>query len=290
MLWFLPTHTGFGKCYKTDASGLPLIDTFNDSDIVNDAGLDTSEVAYDADTKTYDPSLDEFIPEQGPLDPRLDYTVGRRTIDFNGWGANPGKVWVRATFADISGPYLAKKNFYQAGEDENRGTGAWGEQRPGINYNIMRFADVLLMAAEAAVEKPSPDLGLALDYVNRVRNRAKNMTYVAARGAGDEIIPDTPAANYVIEPYASFADVNSARDAVRFERRLELAMEGHRLFDLRRWGIAEQTMNEYAANEARAIPNFGDKFRVYEPKHDLLPIPLNAIDLSGGILSQNPGF
>ncbi|WP_373519465.1 RagB/SusD family nutrient uptake outer membrane protein [Pricia sp.] len=276
------------NAFETDGSGLPLLDTYNNDDIVNDAAVNTSEVAYDADTKKYDPSLDTFVAETAPLDPRLDYTAGRRKIDFNGWGANPGKVWVRATFEDLSGPYLAKKNFYQAGEDVNRGTGAWGEQRPGINYNIMRFADVLLMAAEAAIE--TGDLATALDYVNRVRNRAKNMTYVQARGPGDEIIAGTPAANYQIEPYPAFAGQDFARKAVRFERRLELGMEGHRLFDLRRWGVAQQTMNEYADNEARTIPNFGQKFKTYEPRHDLLPIPLNAIDLSGGVLTQNPGF
>ncbi|RKN79263.1 RagB/SusD family nutrient uptake outer membrane protein [Ulvibacterium marinum] len=286
--FYQPTQD-LANAYKTDGSGLPLLDTFNQSDIANDAGVDTNDTAYDADTKTYDPSLDPFVTEQGPLDPRLDYTVGRRKIDYNGFGAHPGKIWIRATFGDISGPYLPKKNVYQAGElGNNQGTGAWGEQRSGINYNIMRFADVLLMAAEAAVE--TNDLVLALDYVNRVRNRAKNMTYVQARGAEDEVIEGTPAADYQIEPYASFASQDFARKAVRFERRLELGMEGHRLFDLRRWGVALETINTYAENEARTIPNFGDKFRAYEPKHDLLPLPLNAIDLSGGILNQNDGF
>ena len=93
----------------------------------------------------------------------------------------------------------------------------------------MRFADVLLMAAEAAAE--TNDLDTALDYVNDVRNRAKNMTVVQnAGGTG-------PAANYAIEPYASFADQATAIKAVRMERRLELGMEGHRLFDVRRWVV-----------------------------------------------------
>jgi hypothetical protein len=98
------------------------------------------------------------------------------------------------------------------------------------------------------------------------------------------------AANYQVEPYASFADQATARKAVRFERRLELAMEGHRLFDLRRWGVAESVLNTYVTNEARTITNFGQKAGTFTANMNLLPIPINAIDLSGGVLTQNPGF
>ncbi|MGB5435037.1 MAG: RagB/SusD family nutrient uptake outer membrane protein [Maribacter sp.] len=265
------------NAYQTDGSGLPLLDTFADTDVASDYGIESAE---------------PFTLHTGPLDPRLDYTVSRRGVDYNGFGNNPGKEWIRATFADVSGPYLPKKNVYQADEvDANRGIGGWGSEWSGINYNIMRFADVLLLAAEAAVEKSSPDLPVALEYVNRVRNRAKNMTYVQALDADNAPIPDTDAANYQIEPYASFPDQAFARKAVRFERRLELGMEGHRLFDLRRWGVAEEVINTYIANEAEDInqSDYG-RFRTYVDKYNLCPIPLTAIDQSGGILEQNPGY
>ena len=158
----------------------------------------------------------------------------------------------------------------------------WGQQHSGINYHIIRFADVLLMGAEAAAE--TNDIATALMWVNMVRDRAKNMTYVQNEAG------DADAANYQVEPYAAFADQAFARKAVRFERRLELGMEGHRLFDLRRWGNGMQVMNAYFTNETRTITNFGGKTNAYEAKHDLLPIPLDAIDLSGGILTQNPGY
>lgn len=255
------------NAFQTDASGLPLLDTFNLQDVTSDFGVN---------------SADSFTPFAGNLDPRADYTVGRRGIDYNGYGEHIGKDWIRAGFGDISGPYLPKKNVYWDGETGNQATGGWGQQLSGVNYHIMRYADVLLMAAEAAVE--TGDMATALANVNEVRNRAKNSNYMQAiDGSGD-------AATYVIEPYTSFSDVDHARKVVRFERRVELGMEGHRLFDLRRWGNAVSTMNTYFTNESRTIVNFGTKVNTYTGTYDLFPIPLGAIDLSGGVLTQNPGF
>nr|WP_297783988.1 RagB/SusD family nutrient uptake outer membrane protein [uncultured Allomuricauda sp.] len=254
--------------FQTDGSGLPLLDTYNQTDVTNDQDVATDE---------------PFTPHTGPLDPRLDYTVGRRGIDYNGFGIMPGQEWIRATDADISGPYLAAKNMYQANElDASQGTGAWGQQHSGLNYAIMRYADVLLMAAEAAVE--TGDLPTALNYVNEVRNRAKNSSYVLNEAG------DAPAANYQIEPYGSFANADEARKAVRFERRLELGMEGHRLFDLRRWGVTVDVLNTYVVNENRTISSLDSKVRTYQAFMDLFPIPVTAIDLSGNALTQNPGY
>ena len=243
------------NAYQTDGSGLPLLDTYNQTDVTNDQGLE---------------SEDDFTPHSGPLDPRLDYTVGRRGIDYNGFGPHPGKIWIREQ--SDAGPYLPKKNIYQAGL-EAQGTGAWGQQRSGINYNVIRYADVLLMAAEAEVEVGS--LATALDYVNMIRERAMNSA---------EVSPSNT--NYEISLYPAFADQTFARQAVRFERRLELAMEGHRLFDLRRWGVGAEVMNAYFPNEARTITSFASN--PYESRHDVFPIPIQAIDLSNGVLTQNP--
>ncbi len=256
------------NAFETDANGLPLLDTYNQNDIANDAGLNDE---------------DPFTPFAGTLDPRLDYSAGRRGVEFNGFGVMPGSSWVRATFADISGPYLPKKNIYRQGEDDNRGTtGEWGQQSSGINYDVIRFADVLLMAAEAAAE--SNNLATSVAYVDRVRLRAKNMTYIKTEdGSAD-------AANYLIEPYVSFPDQAYAIKAVRHERRMELSMEGKRLFDLRRYGNSIEVINEYIANEARTIPNFGIKANPAIDAFRLFPIPINAIDLSGNILEQNPGY
>lgn len=260
------------NAYQTGSDGLPLLNTFNDTDVKNDFGIESSE---------------PFTPEAGNLDPRLDYTVGRRGIDYNGYGIMVGKDWIRATTEDISGPYLPKKNVYHEGETANQGTGAWGQQHSGVNYHVIRYADVLLMAAEAAVEENN--LPLALNYVNQVRARAKSMTYEKeVNDNGEDTEED--AANYNIELYASFPSQDFARKAVRFERRLELAMEGHRLFDLRRYGNAQQVLMEYVDNETRTITSFKSKVQQYQDHFNVYPIPLNAIDLSGNILSQNPNY
>lgn len=265
--FFMPS-IDLSNAFKTDESGLPLLETFNEDDIVNDYNVTSAE---------------EFTPHQGPLDPRIDYTIGRRGIDFNGFGFHPGLDWIRTPPTDISGIYLNKKTAFQADEVASQlGTGAWGQVNTGVDYNIMRYADVLLMAAEAAVE--TNDLSLALNYINQVRNRAINMTF--------ETNPETGelAANYIIAPYPDFSSQAFARMAVRHERRLELSMEGHRLFDLRRWGVTQEVLTEYVANESRTIPNFGPKVNPYSNTFDLFPIPLGSIDLSGGVLTQNPGY
>ena len=249
-----------GNAFQTDSNGLPLAN-WATSDIATDYGIYETEA---------------FTPHTGPLDPRIDFTIGRRGIDLNGFGPMTGKDNIRASFTDISGPYVNKKNLYTAGDDANRGTGGWGEQRTGINYHILRYADVLLMAAEAAVETGALEVGRG--YVNQVRARAKN-------GPRADSSP-----NYVIDTYNSaWTDQAAARNAVRHERRVELAMEGHRLFDLRRWGTMVSTLNTYIANEARTIANFGTKANAVQEKHNALPIPLNAIDSSQGALKQNAG-
>lgn len=265
--FYVPTQD-LVNAYKTGPDGLPLLDTYGENDIANDYGIESDE---------------SFTPETGPLDPRLDYTVGRRGIEYNGFGLHPGKEWIRNSFADISGPYLPKKNVYYAGENENKGTGPWGQQHSGVNYNVMRFSGVLLMAAEAAAELG--DLETALNYVNQLRERAKNMTYVQAEDG-------SPAANYNIELYDSFSNQEMAIKAVRFERRLELAMEGHRYFDLARWGpgYMKNVITEYIQNETSTIPNFGPKTSSFQEYMVIMPIPTTAIDLSGNVLTQNPGY
>ncbi|MBU2915313.1 RagB/SusD family nutrient uptake outer membrane protein [Reichenbachiella agariperforans] len=264
--FYQPTQD-LANAFKT-TSGLPDVTGYNASDINNDYGL-TSE--------------DSFTPYPGTLDPRIDYTIGRRGIEYNGYGIHAGFDWVRAQLD--AGPYLPKKNVYKNGETGTMGTGDWGQQFSGLHYNVIRYADVLLMAAEAKAENGK--FGEAMVLVNQVRARAINSTRVKAPDGND-------AANYVISEYtaANFGTGDAAIEKIRFERRLELSMEGHRLFDLRRWSqdnpsYAVNVINTYITNEKRALTSLSSN--AYETKHNIFPIPLRALDISEN-LTQNDAW
>lgn len=257
------------NAFQTDANGLPLLDTFNDSDVTNDDGLNSS---------------DPFTEHTGNLDPRLDWTVGRRGIPYLDHGDHPGADWIRQQ--SYGGPYSPiKRMFYKAEENSNENAGGWGGVTTAINYEFIRLPDVMLMLAECHVE--DNELPQALALVNQIRARAANPDGFVKESDGV-----TPAANYVINEYPAFADQAFARKAVRFERRLELGMEGHRFFDLARYGTAESTINTYLAKAAQSRTYLqGASFSAHNV---LQPIPQQAIDDSSvdGVptLIQNPGY
>jgi starch-binding outer membrane protein, SusD/RagB family len=256
--------------FRTTAAGLPLLDgSYN---------VGANQVKTDQGLTSTDP----FTPDAGNLDPRLDWTVGRRGLPFLDWGLHPGQAWIRDQ--NNGGPFAPKKMAYyktQAGTLTD-GTN-WATGLTATNYQIMRFADVLLMAAEAEVEAGS--LEKARGYVNRVRARAaKPATWVP--GA---------AATYVINTYTGpWTDQAFARTAVRFERKLELAMEGHRFFDLVRWGIADVAINAFLNYEKTKLPAGYGSASFTKGKNEYFPIPQRQIDLevSGGTsaLTQNPNY
>ncbi|WP_158856190.1 RagB/SusD family nutrient uptake outer membrane protein [Lunatibacter salilacus] len=271
--------------YKTDEqTGLPLIYSFNDSDVDHDLGIASTE---------------PFTPYQGTLDSRLDWIVGRRGIPFLDWGVNPGMSWVRQQ--SVGGPYLHMKNANPQSEPQARQNNSSAN-----SYNMIRFADVLLWGAEVEVEIGS--LELAEQYVNRIRARAANpMGWVKKYLDNSNPMAgytEEPAANYKVGLYNGEFMIKGqdfAREAVRFERKLELAMEHHRFFDLQRYdngtGYMAETLNQYILHETNiADYNFfymeGATFT--RGVNEIYPIPQAQIDLSetndGPVLIQNPGY
>jgi hypothetical protein len=261
------------NAYKTDADGLPLFDTFNDVDINNEM---TTPGAFSEYT--------------GNLDPRLDFTVGRRNIPFLGFGDHPGVDGIPDE--GYFGPYTNRKNNFNKAEMDAGFNGAgWVAGPSALNYNIIRLSDIILLRAEVAVNEN--ELDDAREYVNMVRNRAKTGKVVT------EVDGTTPAANYVINEYPNghdaFSTAEKAKRAVYFERRLELALEGHRFFDLVRWGIAESTLNTYVAQEKLRRPLQLDEAAPFVTgKNEYFPIPLQQIDASKiqeeFTLTQNPNY
>ena len=260
-----------GNSFRT-SGGLPLLDgSYNDP---------ANEIATDYNVESSDP----FAEDAGELDPRIDFSLGRRGIPYLDWIEHPGKAWIRSQ--PYAGPYSPKKFiYYRSQEGSFTDASSWTRGYALMNYNIIRYADVLLMQAEAEVELGNLEAARAL--VNQVRARAANSAYWVMEYDGS-----APAANYVISEYtAAWTDANTARAAVRMERKLELSGEGHRFFDLVRWGIAASALNDYLAYESQyLVTKFGGA-SFTTGKNEYYPIPQSQIDIQGSdVLSQNPGY
>jgi tetratricopeptide (TPR) repeat protein len=269
------------NAFKTDANGLPLIGTYNNSDLKNDQGVS---------------SADPFTPDAtAPLDPRLDWTVGRRGIPYLDWGKHPGAAWIRAQV--YAGPYSPKKNvYYKSQEGTLTSASGWTKGYNTNNVKLLRYSDLLLLAAETEVEVGS--LEKARAYVNQVRKRAANPDGMVKQYKDDtkpELgFTDKPAANYKVGQYTTaWTDKAAAREAVRFERRIELGMEGHRFFDVVRWGVADVVLNDYLSNESKKR-TYLTGARFVKGKSEFRPIPTRAITRSSidgqPTLKQNPGY
>jgi hypothetical protein len=252
------------NAFKVDANGLPLLDgSFNDSDVT----------------------------ESDAVDPRLDWSTGRDGVPFLDWGTHaPGWIRDRAW----AGPYSPKKNIYEQSSTAQSAVGWANYQLHSMNLHILRYADVVLMLAEAEVEMGN--LERARELVNMIRERA-GVCAQGPEGGALEVAIDDPSitwANYSIGTYDdAWTDQATAREAVRFERRLELAMEGHRFFDLRRWGTAAEVLNSYIAVE-QTKRNYLTGASTYDARHQWYPLPTFQIELSTvdgtPTLQQNTGW
>jgi hypothetical protein len=243
------------------------------------------------------------------LDPRMDWTIGRDSVPYKDWGMHD-TLWVR--LIANGGRYSAKKNAQERASGAVSKVGWQPEQENAVHIHIFRYADLLLLDAEAKVE--NNDLPGALTLVNQVRARAgqkgqgcgdgstdANLVakYPACAGHDEIAVPlNDPTIGWATYKVGLYTIVDwptqaRARAAVRIERRLELAMEGQRFFDLRRYGgaYAQQTMGTFLAKERLRRSYKTGQVPYATPLHDWYPIPTAEIDLSivGGVkrLTQN---
>ena len=261
----LGTPQGIGCCdfhkpsqnlanaFKTGSDGLPMFSDFNNSDL-------------DLNSNTVDPRLDHTIAIPGhpyKYDPSTIYQVN--------WNRTP----------DVYGVFASLK--------ENVQKGAYTQVGPFYantkNKIVLRYADVLLWKAEALIE-----LGRqaeALPLINQIRTRAGNSTGLLKMGGGQSV------SNYHISTYEDGVNCNwtqdFARNALRWERRLEFAMEGNRFFDLVRWGIADSYLNSYFATEKTKRKYLKDGLFT-KNRDEYCPIPLNQIRFSHDLYKQNYGY
>jgi hypothetical protein len=278
---FFGPSIDLANSFRTDANGLPYLDDYNSHPVKNDQGI---------------PSSQAFTPDAGNLDPRLDWTVGRRGIPYLDYGNHPGQDWIR--LQSYAGPYSPVKNVYWNSSADVDGDNSQWAPGSSINVFIIRFADVLLMAAE--VEAQLNNFTLAEDYVNRVRHRMIDHPDGWVYKYIDNSDPSagfstTLAANYKIGAYppGAFTSQDYALKAIYFERKLELAMEGYRYFDLSRWGLAATVINAYFQFEGQYTSDVnGAQFTAN--KNEYMPIPQTQIDLTNvngkPTLTQNQGY
>ena len=270
--------------FQTDANGLPLLDgTWQEKNITNPTGPIST---WD----NVDPNGIGMPIGDPQVDPRLDHTVGRPNVLYKDFHIMQVDYVRDITYA---GPYWSKKH---VAEKAGFGVGGWGNISAN-NYRIMRLGFIKLWLAEAYVA--ANRLEDARAQINDIRERAGRAgTFVtgATQGAtrGDYTATTADAANYKVGLYTSpWTSAAVAQTAVRYESRLETAMEGHRFFDLQRWGVMSQVLNQYLASEGRyRIYLSGKSFT--SPKNEYYPIPQQAIDRSysegAPTLTQDPNY
>lgn len=263
--FFLPSQDLI-NAYQTDADGLPMFDY---------------QSRPDYGTVTFDNNGNYTLANtNGNVDPRLDFVTGRPTIRYKTYAERPCGLWVRNS--DTYG-YNNTKRFWLSPESADA-TQGWPWGASALNWQIIRYADLLLYKAEALIEIGGNRLDEARILINRVRQRAMDSKYVT-----DFNDPTKPAANYKIGLYpASGWNQDYARKALRTEMRLEKAMEGERFFDLVRWGIAKETMNNYFNAEKDNRIYYQNA--TFETGEEYFPVPVAQYNFSGGIYVQNPGY
>lgn len=209
---------------------------------------------------------------QGNVDPRLDFTVGRLGMPFRGHTYNLS--WCRAY--ELYGEYSGKKGLIDPSSSDMVQGWPWGAS--ALNFCLIRYADIVLLKAEALIEQ-NKSLDTARELINSVREKA-------ARSINSDYSPvdiDPMKAYYMVGLYPNDSKWTQdyARKAVRMERRLELAMEGNRWFDLVRWGTVVDTVNKYMQSEKQ--------YRTYYEGSSIsddeiyLPTPYDEVNNSQGL-------
>jgi len=247
------------NAFKTDVNGLPEFTTFNNTDVVPSG---------DYQTNTFDPRLDHTAAIPGHP---YKYQTG---LVYNASWARDPQVYgpllsIKETVAYTDTSFTRFPPFMSSSKD----------------WEVIRYADVLLMKAEALIQMGQETA--ALPYINMVRQRAMNSTALLVQANG------APTSNYhmdIYKPGVNCTWTNAyALQALMFERRLEFAMEGYRFFDLVRWGIAADYLNNYFTVETTRTSHLvGAHFT--KNRDEYLPISENQINFSKGLYKQNPGW
>ena len=241
------------NAYRTGADGLPLLDSFNDKD-------------YDLANDNADPRLFLTVGMPG-----LPYMFNRNFMmeETSIWSRSNGLYGYYVSLKHnvdpaLIGTYLIKGSYWAT----------------SMNRIVFRYADVLLMRAEAYAQMGQADQAITL--VNQLRSRAATSTQMISS------YPNTYGVKMYISNYRGSYSKDEAVKIVKMERRLEMGMESERFFDLVRWGEASTVLNKYYSEEIDHCAIYGAA-RFTANKDEYLPIPFSQISASNGHYTQNIG-
>lgn len=264
---------------------------FVNNHIVDANGLPLSFAEYTAHKPLTTPNTDQTDLSIF-TDPRLDVSAGRFGVPYQDYGIPSGlSTFVRDS--GNGGVYLNKKQ--HGWKAERAGAATTNPTSTAMNYHVIRFADILLMRAEVAYFEG--DYTTVIDIVNQIRTRAAKGFVAAEEGTVGSYSMENlvdgktvagAAANYRIGLYpASYATADKAWDALEREIRLEFGMEGHRWFDIARWGKAAERLNAYAKAESKYLGKF---INTYQSNWVNFPIPQSEIQTAQGRFVQTPAW
>ena len=254
--FYKPSHN-LVNAYRTNSNGLPLLDNFND--------------------------VDYAVGSNETVDPRLFITVGMPGTPYmynTSFMMDETNVWSRS--GGTYGYFVSLKQNVDPSQSDIYLFNCDNQWASSMNRIVFRYADVLLMRAEAQAQLGNtPE---AIQLVNQVRDRAAKMA-INSVVAG---YPTKYGVHYAVGKYNGSYSKDDAMKIIKMERRLELAMESERFFDLVRWGDAATVINKFYTDESQKM-NFLAGSQFTAEKNEYLPIPYEQVAASNGNYEQNIG-
>ena len=254
--FYKPSHN-LVSAYRTNSNGLPMLDNFADAEYTVGS------------SQTVDPRL--FVTVGVPGTPYM-YNPSFMIAETNTWSRSGGTFGYFVSLKQNVDPALNDIYLYLCDSQ-------WASS---MNRVVFRYADVLLMRAEALAQLNQTTEAIAL--VNQVRERAAGM----ATNSVVSNYPNKYGVHYAVGKYSGSYSKDEAMKIVKMERRLELAMECERFFDLVRWGDAATVINKYYTTESQKM-NFLSGSQFTADKNEYLPIPKEQMAASNGHYTQNCG-
>jgi hypothetical protein len=250
------------NAFKVDDNGFPMFETYDNEHNIHPVN---------------------GIPVDQKWDPRLFHTVGMPTFPYK-YEAEYTLTTDNSRNPANYGFYTSLKEVPQRSKGESYTESTW--QGFAMDDYVVRYTEVMLWRAEALIE--TGNIAEAINIINQIRTRANNSVAKYIPYAANQV--------RTLGYYQTGVSKEDARKYLRWEKRLEMAMEPERYFDLRRWGLASSTLNAFFASEKEGNYD-GTAFAGYYSdafytagKNEYWPIPYNQLFYVPGLYTQNKGY